>query len=242
MKPTIAIINATTVLEDAVFPAAVAAYQKQISGDIAAEWGTDAELVFVPRGGKPPATAWHCAFLDNADQAGALGYHDQTAHGLPIGKVFVKTTMSDGGLWTVTGSHELGEMLGDPNINRVATLERRGKSMRLYALELCDAPEADELGYDIDGTKVSDFVTQEWFDPNVTHTKPTSFRGNLHGAFTLAPGGYISYFDVGSGSGWQQATARDGERARNVRAHAGSRCERRRVAREHWRRSSAHAE
>lgn len=240
MKPTIAILNATTVLADSAFPPVVAALQKQVSGDIAPEWGTDAQLVFVPKGHKPPATAWLCAFTDNADEAGALGYHDMTAHGMPIGKVFVKTTQSDGGIWTVTASHELAEMLGDPNINRVATLER-GKAMRLYALELADAVEADELGYAIDGVQVSDFVTQEWFDPNVTHTRATSFRSHVQGAFTLAAGGYIGYFDVKGGSGWQQEVADDRARLAS-RAHTGSRRERRRVSRGHWQRSTAHAE
>lgn len=240
MKPTIAIINATSVLADREFVPFVPAMQKQISNEIAAEWGTDAELVFVPKGHKPPAGAWHCAFLDNADEAGALGYHDQTAHGLPLGKVFVKTTMSDGGIWTVTGGHELGEMLVDPNVNLVATVERRG-GLRLYARELCDAVEADDLGYPIDGVTLSDFVTQEWFDPFVVHTRPTSYRGHVRGAFSLAPGGYIGFLDVGSSSGWQQETA--DEKARHAsRAHIGSRRERRRTPREYWRRSTAHAD
>lgn len=239
MKPIIAILNESTVLEDSAFPPVVAALQKQVA-DIAGEWGADAELVFVPKGHKPPRGAWQLGHFDNADQADALGYHDVTAQGRPLGKVFVKTTQSEGGIWTVTASHELAEMLVDPSINRVATRETRG-GMRLYALEVSDAVEDDALGYVIDRVVVSDFVTPEWFDPYATHTRATSFRKHVRGAFTLAAGGYIGFYDVTGGSGWQQEVA-DARARRASRAHPGSRRERRRITRDHWRPSTAHAD
>jgi len=40
-------------------------------------------------------------FLDNADQPGALAYHDLTPDGLPLAKVFVKTTVDNGDLVSV---------------------------------------------------------------------------------------------------------------------------------------------
>jgi len=48
--------------------------------------------------------------LDDSDQAGALGYHDLTSDGLPIGKVFAASDLKAGTSWTVTASHELLEM------------------------------------------------------------------------------------------------------------------------------------
>lgn len=240
VKPVIAFINETTVLADTECPRVVAALQKQVSGDIAPVHGTDAELVFISKGGHVPRDVWQVPLLDNSDQADALGYHDVTSRGRPLGKVFVKTTISAGGIWTVTASHELAEMLGDPSINKVATRDLRN-GMRLYAYELSDAVEADELGYEIDGVQVSDFVTPEWFDPYITHSKPTSFKGHVKGAFELAPGGYIGYFDVTGGGGWQQEV-KDARARRYARAHIGSRRERRRVSREHWQQSTAHAD
>jgi len=54
-------------------------------------------------------------------QPGALAYHDLTPDGLPVSKVFVRTTLKDGELVSVSASHELVEMLVDPGINLMTT-------------------------------------------------------------------------------------------------------------------------
>ena len=113
----ISVINSSTVLSDDEVKAAVPALQKQVSRDFAPAWGIDADLTFVAKGHKPSKTTWWLIILDNSDQAGALGYHDVTSEGLPIGKVFAGSDMQYGYNWTVTASHELLEMLGDPEIN-----------------------------------------------------------------------------------------------------------------------------
>ncbi len=157
----IAVINATSndeVLTDAKAQSTVLALQKQVTNDFAPIWGIDAELSFVPRNGKPAAGAWWLVLLDTSDQATALGYHDLTADGLPLGKAFVTSDMQLGLQWTVTASHELLEMLADPDINLWAFPHSDALIDRLYSYEVCDACEADALGYLIDGTLVSDFL------------------------------------------------------------------------------------
>jgi len=76
-----------------------------------AVWGTPAKLIestgFVKK-------AWAMVFLDDADEAGALAYHDLTPEGLPLAKVFVRTTLEAGESVSVSASHELVEMLVDP--------------------------------------------------------------------------------------------------------------------------------
>src|SRR5882672_9437152 len=89
---------------------------------------------------------WWMGMFDTADQAGALGYHDLTTAGLPIGKVFAKTTLDAHDLVFVTLSHEVLEILGDPDINLIVQKGGRG-----YSYEVCDAVEDDSLGYDING-------------------------------------------------------------------------------------------
>jgi hypothetical protein len=42
---------------------------------------------------------------DDADIAGALGYHDRNHHGIPYGFVFTEIAQSVGEAWTVTLSH-----------------------------------------------------------------------------------------------------------------------------------------
>jgi hypothetical protein len=255
-RPTIALINASTVLKDADFPAYVAAQQRQIDYDFAPIWGKAAKLVFVPKGGTPPAGAWQCAVLDDADQAGVLGYHDTTSDGHPLGKIFAKTTMSYGGIWTVTASHEILEMLGDPDIVRCVFIQVSDTNGTLYAYENCDAVEADELGYAVDSVTLSDFVTPSWFDPGHYATASGySFKKRVTSPLTLAPGGYIGYYRVGHGGGWQQKTASTHEASPPLHVaewhgpppsphqlpHPGSRRERRARGRHNWLASTVYA-
>jgi hypothetical protein len=113
----VSVINASTVLTDSDVQAVVPALQTQVHRDFAPAWGVDADLTFVGSGATPPSGTWWLSILDNSDQAGALGYHDLTPDGLPLGKVFAGSDLQLGFKWTVTASHELLEMLGDPDID-----------------------------------------------------------------------------------------------------------------------------
>ena len=151
----VSVINACPVLQDSEVQAIVPSLQKQVSQDFAPAWGFDADLTFVRRNGQPPPGSWWLVILDNSDQAGALGYHDITTEGLPLGKVFAASDLQFGNNWTVTASHELLEMLGDPDINLTVFIQPDATSGILYAYEVCDACEADNYGYVVDGVTVS---------------------------------------------------------------------------------------
>lgn len=227
---TIYVKNRSTVVADADVKGALHAFQIQVTRDFAPHWGVDAKLEYLPSSAPVPAGGWLLVVLDNADAAGALGYHDLTAAGQPIGKVFAKTTLDAGGLWTVTFSHELLELLADPNVNLCALDERHH---RLYAYEVCDAVEADELAYDIDGVKVSDFVLPGWFEPlHVTRGERFAFASSVPRPFALLPGGYIGVYDMRTGQWTQHTARRDGH---HLEKH--SRQHRRHVPAEHWQRS-----
>src|SRR2546425_12583008 len=118
-------------------------------------WGTPARLVRTTGFQKG---AWALAFLDRADVANALGYHDLTPDGLPLSKVFVKSTLDAGQKVSVTACHELAEMLVDPAINLAAA----GPGNAFYAYETADAVE--EVEFTIDGIAMSDFVYPAWFE------------------------------------------------------------------------------
>jgi len=231
----ISFINRSTVLKDAEVQAAMPALQTQVSRDFYPAWGVDADLHFVGLAGKPAAGTWWLTVFDNSDVADALGYHDLTPDGLPIGKVFAGSDIQDGQSWTVTASHELLEMLGDPDINLTAFVQSSDTSGKLYSYEVCDACEADELGYEIGDTLVSDFVFPAWFE---TFRKKNStqfdFRKKISAPFQLLAGGYIGVYDVGSGSGWHQVQAEGAPVVPAMRARLGSRRERRRTLRHQW--------
>lgn len=243
----ISVLNPSTAMKDEEVEALVPIMQKQLVG-FRDEWNVDAELEFVPKGKTPPAGSWWLSVLDSSDQAGALGYHDVTNEGLPLGKVFAGTDLANGYKVSVTFSHELLEILVDPEINRCVFLQRADGSGLIVAYESCDAVEADDLGYDIDGVVVSDFVTPRWFMPGFPG--PYDFLEKCTKPMQLLAGGYISVFDVSKGGGWQQVTAdqaldlieepaviaRSTARAA-ARPHPGSRRERRRTPRAQWQKS-----
>jgi hypothetical protein len=224
--PVIAVTNASTCLTDAQVEAVIPSLQRQVSLDFKAYWDIDCALILLPK--KQPLTAgwWQIVLTDNPDQAGALGYHEMTSQGTPLGKVFAELDIRSGSSWTVTLSHELLEILVDPWINWCA----EGSDGKIYALEVCDAVEADELGYEINGVMVSDFITPSWFEP--TQADRVDFKRRLSKSMELARGGYVSVLDPANG--WTQITA---EGKGGPLIPAGSRRQRRRMGCAEWRRS-----
>lgn len=205
VEPTIAIINESKTLDDAALAVVVAALQVQVTRDFAPAWGTGATLVLVPRGATPAPDAWQLAALDHTDDAGALGYHEVTDAGLPLGKAFVADDIADGLSWSVTLSHELLEMLADPQADQTVP----GPDGRLYAREVCDPCEDDQFGYLIGGPdpgpgiRVSDFVRPAYY---TTGPGPFDHTDALKSALPgMAVGGYLSSFDPANPSaGWTQ--------------------------------------
>lgn len=242
---TVAVINRSSLWTDAEAKACVAALQIQLDRDFAPAWNLSADLHFVGATEAPPAGTWWLTLLDNTDDATALGYHEMTSDGLPIGKAFLRTAAVDGGIPSVVVSHELLEMLRDPWIADLVLDNNHTRTQRLYAVEVCDACEADAYAYDINGVSVSDFVYPAWFEgwrtPTPSGGKPVQYdyRREIAGPFVLLPGGYISFMNV-VGGGWQQATA-DLRHQAQYRAHVGSRRERRYLGKNFWRPSTAHA-
>ena len=200
--PKIALVPSSTVISADQIRTIALALQVQVSRDFAPASGRRDRLAFGP--GEPvPPDWWQLVFADDSDQAGALGYHELAASGLPCGFVFAKTDQTYGLSSSVTASHELLEILADPWICGAALHQLSGTSGVIYALEVCDAVEDKSLGYDIDGVKVSDFVLPSFFRDGAPG--PHSFRNNVALPFQLARGGYLSEFV--EGQGWNQVNA-----------------------------------
>ncbi len=234
----IAFTNESTVLSDAQVKTAIPALQKQITKDFAPVWGVEADLSFVPKSAPLPPKSWLIGVFDNSDQAGALGYHDLTEDGLPLAKVFAATDIQYKSAWTVTASHELLEMLVDPDINLFAFWQN-GLEIFFYGYEVCDACEADEFGYEIDGVLVSDFVYPAWFEAfRKKGSTQFDYQNKIQSPFELLKGGYISIFDVSYNSGFNQLYPPDARLDYRARPHIGSRRERRATERDQWLRST----
>lgn len=184
----------------------------QVHRDFAPAWNLRASIRFIPTGHKvPPGCAW-IKLAGTSDEAGALGYHDETPEGLPVGYVFAKDDAKYGADPCITLSHEVLELLLDPRISDVVFRDQRSgvAGDEFHAKEACDAVEADELGYAVTVGghvyHVSDFVLPDYFDEVATaQVRRFDFMGHLHAPFSLAPGGYQSFYVPGKG--WDQRTA-----------------------------------
>lgn len=184
--PTIAVVNQATVDLGVPLAKLVPALQKFLDEHFVPIWGYPAKLAVYNDLKKIPADQWQFLFIDNADAANALGYHDLTKNGQPVSKIFVKTTLDDNQLVSVTACHELAEMLIDPG----AQLWAQRKDGSFVAYEMSDPVE--EQTFDIDGIAMSNFVYpsyfEEWHKP-----KSTKFDhlGLLTKPFQIAKGGYL---------------------------------------------------
>jgi len=196
-KPTIACFNKATTPLGIDLDQLITALQAYVDNSVAPIWGTPAKLIrsddFVPG-------AWAIVFLDDADAPGALAYHDLTPDGLPQSKVFVKTTLENGDLVSVSTSHELVEMLVDPAINLLSTGPDR---QLVYAYESADPVEA--LTFEVNGIPMSDFVFPSYFE--IFHA-PNSVQfdamNRITQPFQILQGGYQLVFQNGE---WTQTFA-----------------------------------
>jgi hypothetical protein len=181
--PNVAVINHATVDLGAPLDKMVAALQKAYDQFFVPVWGYPLKLTIAQQA-KPDD--WQIVFLDNADDSGALGYHDLTANGQPISKVFVKDTIKNGDKVSVTVSHELFEMAIDP----IANLWADAGNGTDYAYEMSDPVEEDV--FLVDGIEISNFVHPSWFEP-FRHPVGTRFDhlGKLKAPFTMTKGGYV---------------------------------------------------
>ena len=221
--PTIALVN-HSFIPSQLIAAIVPALQTQVDRDWVPHWGGGARII--TDGDLVPANAWVIALVNTSDEAGALGYHETTAAGQPCGIVAVGDCIRDGLNWTVTVSHELLEMLADPEITKVQQAIEGGITYD-YAYEVCDAVEDDRFAYPILGHFMSDFVLPAWFNPTQVINNDLafaldsglfSFRNNVRGPFRLAAGGYIGRREISPTPGdWSQVLASmDGPRTKKA--------------------------
>ena len=171
--PTISVVNFSD-LSDSDVQAAIRAVNRQIQEDFAPIWGAiwdlrlhgssfDADDIdsLVEEYIQGEAVLY---IVDQGHLPGAAGYHSINGREMPFGFVFV----TDPDDWTVTLSHEALELIIDPTVNVLVPgpdpRPGRDNNTVLHAYEVCDAVE--RTSYLIDGVRVSNFITQQWFFPD----------------------------------------------------------------------------
>ena len=193
----ISVVNRSSVAAAEV-EAVLTAVNKQVSDHFEPWWDIRGWLTLVPVNEPVPGNSV-IYVTDEADVPGALGYHDLYASGMPYGFVFTQLSNQVGDGWSVTFSHEVLELLADPEVNVTCRGSHPKQRRKVFHWrEMCDAVQARK--YQLDGIWVSDFVLPLYFTEREEPSKPTSYMEAAGLAprvesFKIAPGGYIGFFD-----------------------------------------------
>ena len=196
------------------------AIQIQVSTDLKAAWGVDAEIVAYDRFDLIPYYAWKVTIKNTLD-IDVYGYHYVDDAGQPYAVLKYRDD------WTLTLSHEIVETLTDPYGNRLMTSENffccsdcaEGKGecenivpaevngVKEVLVEIADPSQAPNFGYYITvGSRkilVSDFYFPAFFsDLRAIKGKKYSQTGAITRPKQILEGGYVS-FKNRAGEWWQ---------------------------------------
>jgi hypothetical protein len=203
MRLTVANISTTIAADE--FEAALRAIEHQVNAQFQPEWHVAATL----RGVALDLQAAAAPIDDHADAIlyvgaraqdptrgvdEAIGYHDTNHANVPYGFVFLDVCERQHEVWTTTLSHEVLELLVDPNAEKTvpgAHPTIPGRTVR-YDLEVCDPTQGDS--YLVDGVRVSNFVGRSYFGL-VGGSGRTNFLGLELAAFGVRRNGYVQYED-----------------------------------------------
>jgi hypothetical protein len=195
--------NISTVMSDVEVAAVLKAVVVQVNQYFARYWNcSPLAFKFVDKTAKMSPTAWQFVIADTSDQAGAAGYHETGSGGGPIGYAFAKTTLAAGMNPSVTISHEILEMIADPEIDILSQWSDNPHPLFL-GYEVGDPVEDDQFGQLVNGVLLSDFVTPAYFIPG--SAGPWDITGALKSPWNpkqMLAGAYQSTWDPKHG--WLQ--------------------------------------
>lgn len=175
------------------------AWQEYLDRFVCPAWHLDKfHLNFCPTVKAADPSHWWIVVNGHSDVSGALGYHAVQPNGMPFSRIFAADDIANGNDLSVTLTHELAEMVVDPQTTKMVTIQGR-----VYIVEVCDAVESDLLAFDVQGTKCSDFVLPSYFAEG---GGPWDQQRRLAGPCPrMLPGGYLAWEQNGI---WHQTFAR----------------------------------
>jgi hypothetical protein len=190
------VVNKSTLVTDEDAELMTAAVSLQMHRDFALAWGiTPPSVAYLAQNAPEPGNTVIIAIMDNADQAGDLGWHTEGPNGIKYGRVFAEPVLQNGGNALTNDlsvasvlSHEVMETTGDPACNRWCDT---GNGV-LVALEVGDPVESDSYVIPAGGQNVtvSDFVYPAWFDPGAPAGAVKDHMRLTSEPFEVRPTGY----------------------------------------------------
>ena len=171
-----------------------AALSKQVERDFFPIWKVSATVNAFAALEDVPVDYWPVIIMRDVEDA--AGYHEDKD-----GQPFAVVEFGSG--WSLTASHEVLEMLADPFGRRMRAGNLPDQAIALgmapqrvrYLVEVCDPSEGDQFSYQINGIKVSDFYTPNFFDPVFAQGIRYSFTGDIDAPRKILEDGYISWED-----------------------------------------------
>ena len=169
------------------------ALQTQVDRDFGTVWGVEAR---VEAAAVAPPGAWIIAIVE--DPGARLGVHHDGA-GNP------RAAVRAGDDWTLAVSHALLEMVANPDGTRFMEgpdITRRSSARHVrYLVEVCDPCQV--FHYEIDGVRVSDFVTPDYYRRGVAPGTALDFLRHVRRPLDVPRGGYLTWRDPEDGR-WHQ--------------------------------------
>jgi hypothetical protein len=166
-----------------------AALQKQVARDFGPVWEVKATVDAFATLDDVPLGYWPILVGQEGQGGGGVHLDDNNQ---PYALVDLTSD------WTVTASHECLEMLADPFGNRLVAGDspdpkRRGRVE--FLVEVCDPCESPNLGYTVNGVRVSDFYFPRYFEPQAKAAAASGydFMGHVTKPLEVLQGGYLSW-------------------------------------------------
>jgi len=204
---TLTIANISTQISAAQLQAAIVAIGRQVAENFQPEWNIGATLngTTAPlEDQQVPIQGNHNAviYLGDSSQdpttgiSKVFGYHFVNNANIPYGFVYLDICEQYGEVWTCTLSHEVLELLADPDAAMTVTgpAPNSAPGNVYYDLEVADPTMGDT--YNIDNIVVSNFVGRAYFGLSGGNGQ-TNFLNLPLAAFGVRPGGYFQYEDSG---------------------------------------------
>jgi hypothetical protein len=172
--------------------------QKQVTRDFASVWKLEAGVEPFDKPSKIPKDYARITICDKL-QKGLDGYHGSRKR-KPFARVLANKNLS------LTLSHECLELIANPYLEKTIASPSLilDQGFVKYMLEVCDPCQAERYGYVIDGTKVSDFYTPDFFDTTHSAARAYSYTKSITAPRGLLPGGILSWMNPKTGT-WYQA-------------------------------------
>lgn len=195
----VALVSQTSQISLGQLSVAASALQKQVNRDFSRYWGITATVSAFEKLSHAPLDYWKIIIRDDIQVDGAAGIHLNRNNGQPYALVQYSSE------WSLTLSHELLEMLADPQGNRVVAGDsvKAGQGRVQYLVEVCDPSERAQFGYSVNGVLVSDFYTPAFFDPVFSPSARYSFTGCIKKPRQVLNGGYLSWLHPPTRHLWQ---------------------------------------